>query len=387
MLAEADVGSTMNTNRAIRTAVLAALVAVPISSVPAAGPFQVRRATTAEAVSAAPSLATIETSPYDGDAASFGSETSYYYAVHDAAGAALDISVQTNPATRTIRIGFDDANAASAAVDAASPVVVAPTSIRADGLQFSSITIVPRDVNGVLLGRGLVVAIDGSLLWPARLSGPIVDAGDGSYLALAVASVPGIGSVRVVVESAVLAALPTITAVPLGPMSLRDLAIAELQGLSGPGGPLSSLLAQTGAGSEQGQRIAAAITAANAALATLVNGDVLHDDNVVKTSLDAVLYQLASVVESPGALDPLDLRDTMDDLFCIARLIAEWHLERATAACGTCDGAGAPNKVCDAAAAMANADAMRAAVSPDWRRTVDKYARVIALALQAVQTC
>lgn len=232
-----------------------------------------------------------------------------------------------------------------------------------------------------------MVAIDGSLLWPAQLSGPIVDAGDGSYLALAVASVPGIGSVRVIVESAVLAALPTITAVPLGPMSLRDLAIAQLQGLSGPGGPLSSLLARTGAGSDQGQRIASAITAANAALVTLANGDVLHDDNVVKTSLDAVLYQLAYALESPGVLNPLDVRDTMDDLLCIARLLAEWHLERATAACGTCDGAEGPNKMCDAAAAMANADAMRAAVSPDWRLTIDEYARAIALALQAVQTC
>lgn len=107
----------MKTNDAIRAAALAALVATPFANAPAAGPFQVRRATTAEAVSAAPSLATIETSPYDGDVASFANETSYYYAVYDAAGAVLDISVQTNPATRVIRIGFDDANAASAAVD------------------------------------------------------------------------------------------------------------------------------------------------------------------------------------------------------------------------------------------------------------------------------
>jgi len=378
----------MNTRDAIRAAALAALVATPFASVPAAGPFQVRRATTAESVSAAPPLATIQTSPYDGDAPSLVSETSYYYAVYDAAGAALDISVQNNPVTHAIRIGFDDVNAASAAVDAAaSSVVLAPSSIRADGLQVSSITIAPRDANGVLLGRGLVVAIDGSLLWPAQLSGPIVDAGDGSYLAFAVASVPGIGSVRVVVESVDLAARPTITAVPPGPMSLRDLAIAQLQGLSGPGGPLTSLLAQAGAGSAQGQRLASAIAAANTALSTLVNDDVLHDDNAVKTYVDAVLYQLAYVLESPGGLNPLDVRDAMDDLLGIARLIAEWHLERATADCGTCDASGNPNKLCDAVATMANADAMRAAVNPDWRLTVDEYARVITLALQAVQVC
>jgi len=373
----------------IRAALLAVLVATPFASVPAAGPFQVRRATTAQAVSTAPPLATIATSPHDGDTASMTSATSYYYAVYDASGSALTISVQINPVAHAIRIGFDDANATSAPVDAnVSSVAVAPASIRADGLQMASITVVPKDANGVLLGRGLAIAIDASLLWPAHLSGPVTDLGDGSYRALAVALAPGNGSVRVVVESVTLAALPTITAVAVDPLaSLRDLAIAELAGMTATGGPLNTLAAGAGPGTPQAAAVAAAVASANAALATLANDDPTRDDNVLKTDLGAALSQLAAVLASPGALDPLDVRDTMDDLLGVARLVAEWHVDRATAACGVCDGSGNPNKLCDAIVALALADAMRAAVSPNWSATVDEYARAVEWSLQALNAC
>ena len=378
----------MTKTNMIRAAALAALVATPFVSVPAAGPFQVRRASTAQAVSTAPPVATVATSPYDGEPILAGG-ISHDYAVYDASGKALDISVQANTVMNTIRIAFDDSNAEAAPVDTLqSSVGVTPSSIRADGLQAAVITIAPRDADGVLLGRGLAIAIDASRLWPAQLTGSITDLGNGLYRALAVASVPGTGSVRVIVEGVDLAALPTITAMVVDTSaSLRDLAIAELQSLAGTGGPLSSLLAQAGPGTDQGDRIVAATTAANAALATLIDDDFAHDDNVVKTVLDNVLYQLSFVLEAPGALDPLDVRDTMDDLLGIVRLIAEWHLDRATAACGVCDGNGHPNKLCDAAASMADADAMRAAVNPDWRSAVDAYARAIELALQSVQAC
>jgi hypothetical protein len=265
---------------------------------------------------------------------------------------------------------------------------VAPASIRADGLQTASITIVPRDANGVLLGRGLAIAIDASLLWPAHVSGPVADLGDGSYRAMAVASVPGTGSVRVVVEGVSLATLPTITAVAVDPSaSLRDLAISQLQGMTGTGGPFAALAAGAGSGSPQAGAVAAALARANAALASLVNDVPPRDDNVLKTDFDAVLSQLAAVLASPGALDPQDVRDTMDDLLGVARLIAQWHVERATSACGVCDGSGNPMKVCDAVTAIAQADAMRAAVSPNWSATVDEYAWAVERALQAVQAC
>jgi invasin-like protein len=365
----------MKPNDAIRAAAVAAVFAASFASVQAAGPFQVRRATTGAAVSTATPVATIATAPYD-DTASLLSASSYYYGVYDASGAALEISVQTNPTTQAIRIGFDDGNPASASVDAStSSVVVAPASIRADGLQVASITITPRDAYGVLLGRGLSISIDSSLLWPALLSGPIVDLGDGSYTAQAVASVPGTGAVRVFVEGVSLAPLPTITATALDPSgSLRDLAIAELSGMAGPGGPLEALSAN-------------ATARAKDALLTLANDDPARDDNVLKTDLDAVLSQLAGLLSSPGALDPQDVRDAMDDILGVARLIAQWHVDRATAACGVCDGSGRPKKVCDAIAALASADAMRAAISPDYGAVADEYARAVESALQAVHAC
>jgi hypothetical protein len=265
---------------------------------------------------------------------------------------------------------------------------VVPASIRADGLQMASITITPRDANGVLLGRGLTISIDSSLLWPAHLSGPIVDVGDGSYAASAVASVPGTGAVRVVVEGVSLAQLPTITATALDPSaSLRDLAIAALAGMTGAGGPFEAMSAGAGARTPQAAIVAAAMARAKAALVTLANDDPSRDDNVLKTDLDAVLSQLAAVQASPGTLDPTDVRDAMDDLLGIARLIAQWHVDRATTACGACDASGRPRKVCDAMAALENADAMRAAVSPDYDAVVDAYARAVEWALQSVHAC
>jgi hypothetical protein len=378
----------MNANEMIRAAALAALLATPFASVPAAGPFEVRRAATGQAVSTASPLATIATSPFD-DAVSMLVASDYYYAVYDASGTALSISVQLNPLTQRIRIGFDDANAASAPVSAsASTVVVVPPSIRADGLQTATITVAPRDANGVLLGTGLAIALDASLLWPAQLSGPIVDLGDGSYRAQVDASVSGTGSVRVTVEGVSLAALPTITATPLDPSgSLRDLAIATLSGMTGPGGPLAALSGGAGSGTPQAASLAAASARARAALATLAEDDPARDDNVVKTDLDAVLFLLEDVLDSPGALDPQDVRDTMNDLLDVARLIAEWHIDRAEDSCGVCDGSGDPRKACDAIASMEHADSMRAAISPDWSAIVDEYARAIEGALQAYHAC
>jgi len=377
---------TQNTNRAAAFATVLALTCAPAA---AAGPFQIRRATNAAAVITAPPIATVATAPFDGDLAAMVDGSNYFYGVYDALGTALAISVQANPATHTIRIGFDDGNAASAPVSAGnSSVAVAPATIAADGLQTASITILPRDLNGVLLGRGLAIGIDASLLWPAQLSGPIVDHGDGSYGATAVASVPGTGSVLVTVEGVDLTSSPTITVNALDPSaSLRDLAMQELGGLAGPGGPLAALATSAGPGTPQAAALVAARARANAALATLANDDPARDDNVLKTDLDAVLDLIEGVLASPGALDPQDLEDAMDDLLGVARLIAEWHLERATGVCGVCDGAGNPNKLCDAVATMAQGDAMRAAISPEWGGIVDAYARAVELSLQAFDFC
>ena len=372
-----------------KAAAIAALVILPIASAQAAGPFQVRRATSGQGVCTSAPVATVATSPYDGELSVMADPASYFYAVYDAGGNALRISVQKNPVTHAIRIGFDDGLATSAPVNAASSSVnVAPATVQANGLQAAVITIVPRDASGVMLGTGLSLSIDGSLLWPAQLSGPIADMGDGSYRAMAVASVAGTGTVRASVEGVALASLPTITATAVDPnASMRDLAILQLQSLIGPGGPLANLQAQAGASSPQASAIAAAIARANQALATLANDDPSRDDNVLKIDFDAILHELLDVLAAPGALAGLDVRDAMDDLLGIARLIAQWHIDEASAVCGVCDGSGNPRKLCDAINAMAEADAMRSAVSPNWGVVADMYAWAVERALQALQLC
>ncbi len=379
----------MNTNGTIRAIALAALVAVPAAATYAAGPFQVRRATTGQAVRTAPPVAIIATAPYDEDSATRASASDYYYGVYDAAGNALTISVQTNPVTNGIRIGFDDGNGTSAPVNAnSSSVVVAPASIRADGLQTASITIAPRDANGVLLGRGLSVSVDTTLLWPAHLSGAINDRGDGTYTALAVASVPGAGTVRVTVEGTALAPNPTITATAVDPnASLRDLAIAQLRDLIGAGGPLATLQDAAGPRSSQSRVLGEVLGTGSDALSTLVNDDLMRDDNVLKGDFDVMVSQLAFILDAPGSLSSLDVLDAMNDLLDVAKLIAEYHIDRASEACGVCDGSGHPMKVCNAVDAMAQADEMRTLVSPDWGAIADAYARAVEWALQAFHLC
>jgi hypothetical protein len=379
----------MKPNVTMRTALLAGLVGLPFATVPAAGPFQVRRATAPQAVAGAAPLAIVAVAPFDVDAASSMNATSYYYGVYDAQGQALSISVQTNPVTHSIRIGFDDGNPASAPVDAgASTVVVAPPTIQANGLQVAAITIVPKDASGMRLGMGLFLALDPTMLWPAHLAGPVVDMGDGTYAASAVSSIPGTGTVRVVVEGVPLSPLPTITATAVdSSLSLRDLAIEQLRDFASGGGPLAALATSAGAGSPQAKAIAAAMAQAGNAVATLANDDPTRDDNVLKGELDSILSTLSQVLDAPGALNPLDVRDAMNDIVGAVRMIAVWHIERASDACGACSGAGSSKKVCNAVSQLEIGDAMRASADPDWGGIADAYARAVEWALQAYHNC
>src|SRR5262245_30230110 len=119
---------TQHTIRRMRVAVLAVVLAAPINSVWALGPFQVRRATEASSVCSAPPVAVVSTSPYDGE--SMGTGVSYDYQVFDASGSAVAIAVQKNFVTQTLRISFDDGDAASSPVDGLqSSVTVEPASI------------------------------------------------------------------------------------------------------------------------------------------------------------------------------------------------------------------------------------------------------------------
>lgn len=350
--------------------------------------FTVRRTTSPATVDLSAPVATVQSSPYDDAPARLADGENYYYAVLDAAGRSVPVAALRNGALGCLRLSFDDGNPASAPVSATqSSLTVAPSSVRADGLQAAIATIVPRDGNGVLLGRGLTVTVDASLLWPGRLDAPVEDLGDGSYRARIVSDVPGRGMVDVAVEGVSLFATPTLDFTPLDPEgSLRDLAILRLRDMTAAGSRFADLLAAAGSGSAQAEGIQDAWTDASQALQTLANGDTSHDDNVLKSGLDEALKSLAPLLDRPGALDPADVQDLMNDLLDTARLVAAYHLDLAARGCGACAG-GSPRKVCEAGDALDAADALRESVRANWSDIVDGYARSVALSLQAEHGC
>lgn len=151
-------------------------------------------------------------------------------------------------------------------------------------------------------------------------------------------------------------------------------------------GPLATLAAAAGSGTSQATAINLAIINVNIARWALANGSASHDDFVLETTVKGALRQLANVLASPGALNPLDVRDAMDDLFEISSQLAQWHMDQAVAACGACV-SGTPQHVCAGEASMVQADAMRADITPDWNAIEDAYAAAIQVAVQSLQSC
>jgi hypothetical protein len=382
-----DVRGTMKTNPLSATVAAVPLV-VAILATPVDAAFQVRRVSSPGSIDSEAPIAVIASSPFDDSVGRLVDGANYFYAVFDAAGLSLPINVQRNPAAGCLRLSFDDGNPVSAPVSAAaSSVSVAPSSIRADGVQAAVATIVPRDATGVPLGRGLALSVDGSLLWPGRLSGAVEDLGDGTYRARIVSSVPGTGRLDVNVEGTLLAVTPDLTYTAPDPNgSLRDLAILRLSDMTALGNRFAGLTAAAGSGTDQADALQHAWDDTADALGSIANGDPTRDDNVIKNDLDRVLRQLAPLLDEPGALDQADVRDLMNDLLDVARLLASHHLGLAEAGCGVCTG-GAPRKVCDAAAALDEADAARGAVDVNWSAVVDAYARSVARSIQAEHGC
>ncbi|HJQ97272.1 MAG TPA: Ig-like domain-containing protein [Candidatus Polarisedimenticolaceae bacterium] len=342
------------------TARLVGMLIAATSSVYAAGPFQVHREIEGSSLDGGSvSVAVVSTAPFDESALRSQDASNYFYAVYDASGERLDISVQSLPGTGVIRIGFDDGNPGSAPVSAsASTVGAVPASIPANGVSTTTITVVPRDADGNMLGRGLTVTVDASLLWPLKLSGPVQDLGDGSYRAVATSTVAGTGSVLVDVEGVVLATSPVVEAMPLAG-SLRDLAILQLRDLTATGGRLDK------------EHLHGTRNRALEALTTLTSDQPDRDDNALKTDLDGAIRELM-------ALGTPEAEELIDDLVEIARMIATWNVDQAVAACGSAG---------YAEAALALANAMNANPSANPSSVVDAYAWAVQRALQALQHC
>jgi hypothetical protein len=135
----------------------------------------------------------------------------YFYVVEHAAGLDLGLSLHPNEALDTLRVGFNDGDPLSAPVDAVvSELSLDAAGAPADGATPIRATVVPCDVNGVVLGSGLELNVDPRALGPAGLDGPITDHGDGRYTLDLVASTAGAGRLVVSVEGITLASSPTL---------------------------------------------------------------------------------------------------------------------------------------------------------------------------------
>ena len=365
----------MNKNT-LRVAIVLTVLAA-VSAAPAAGPFEIRRAPSPAELDSAPPVATVVSAPFDEAAGLLDDGRDWYWAVYDGVGSAVPVSIVRVPSSRTVRLGFDDGVLGSAPVDAASSTIaVAPSSVPADGVAFATVTVVPRDAAGVPLGTGLTVALSATALWPGRLSGALEDRGDGSYVARVVASVPGMGSVRVTVEGVVLGASPSLTFVPLEGLTRRDVAVQALEDLLAPGGRFDQLLA--GLDPLSDPSAAAAYAARDAAILALQR---LHanldeqDAHAARADLKDIVDALVAAIAAPGAVDDPEAAALAQDLLDIIRLLAEYWIDVAEQGCGT-------TAVAPARLTLAEGDVARYDES-NLSKAANRYARAIETAISA----
>jgi len=365
--------------------VLVAIVALLALADPALGataPWTVQRSLEASATESASPHAVVVQAPWDDAPGVLSDGNSYFYLVTDASGLRLSVSVDKNLLLDTVRLGFDDGDPTSAPVDPqTSSVTVAPASVPADGLSSAWVTIVPRDADGLPLGAGLTVSIDPVALWPGTLAGSLVDLGNGVYLGRVVSSVPGQGVVWVEVEGVSLAEEPTIDFESTGPLSLRDLAILQLDGLTSPGGTFDLLVGGLDPATDSGaSEVVQAKADALSSLGTLLAGDPQSDDEAIKDQLKAAVIDLTDALDDFGAVDPASIEMLLEDLLDVARLVAQYWYDFAAAQCTQ------PwSRLDQAEQSLANGNASVA--SEDWVGAATHYGKSIEKSLLALQAC
>jgi hypothetical protein len=173
--------------------------------------FTVRRSSDPATVRTAAAHGTTTTSPYDDLPGTLDDSEAYYYVVEKTGGMPVPLSADSNRYDGAVRLGFDDENPLSAAVDAVnSQATLDAVSITADGTSYATLTVTPRDSHGVAIGAGCDMEIDSVSLSPGAAAAPLQDNRDGSYTLLIAATGPGTGEVVVTVENITLADRPTI---------------------------------------------------------------------------------------------------------------------------------------------------------------------------------
>lgn len=379
--------------RPFRLSFLGTVLCVLVVKMPvlAAGPYFVHRALAPENVGNGPPHAVVSNGPFEDAPGVLSDGESYFYRVTDPSLQAVPISVHKNPISGTIRLGFDDQNNSSAAVDATfSTVVVLPAVLPADGVALATVTITPLDGSGIPLGSGLDVTVDGSALWPGNVIGSVADMGNGDYVVQVLSTIPGTGDVWVTVEGIPLSDEPTITFESSGPpLSLRELGIQQLIGLTGPNGTFEKRTAGLNHGRDvRAQKVGQAWSQALTGLSMLQPGSSDNDVDVIGGYLKGSIANLVAALNESGAVDPVGISNLIENLLNVSRLVALHHLSAAQATCGTCQsGSGEPATVCDAEDAMTAAEAARATGPAGAEDAASQYSTSIDKSLSALLFC
>lgn len=173
--------------------------------------WTVRRSDRPWKVRTADPVATLLTSPFDDAPDSLAEGEIVYYVVDREGGAPVRISADILPGSQAVRLGFDDLDGGSAPADAAlSGVAASGTFALADGTSSVTVTVTPRDAQGVMLGAGCAVSVDAWALAPGVLAGPVTDHLNGRYSFRVVSIIPGTAEVDVTVEGMALDDSPVI---------------------------------------------------------------------------------------------------------------------------------------------------------------------------------
>jgi hypothetical protein len=182
-----------------------------VTTGPVGAGFVVRRHADPSQVRSTASHATPSQGPFDDTTGTLDDGQVYFYVVENSGGVPAKLSAHANVLDRAVRLGFDDDDPLSALADpAVSTVIADAATIGTDGIDSVTVTVVPRDVGGTPLGRGLDLTVDSIQLAPAMLAGPVTDRLDGSYSFDVVSQSTGTAVVEITVEGTILSDLPQI---------------------------------------------------------------------------------------------------------------------------------------------------------------------------------
>lgn len=174
--------------------------------------FLIRRDSDPAAVRSATAHGNVIRAPFDDDPGSLSDGQLYFYVVEREGGIPLQLSALPNSPADAPRISFDDGDPLSAPVDAfRSTVTVGVSSIAADGTSFVTVTVVPRESDGTLLGAGLDVSLNAFALSPGMPAAPAEDNLNGSYTLRISSTGTGTGDVVVTAEGVALDSRPPVT--------------------------------------------------------------------------------------------------------------------------------------------------------------------------------